>query len=83
LFSGREQVQRAITIVCPLIGLAGYVRHGSWLQRLLSEQGASVHSFHQPVQDFPHYLGGVISGYQERFDFGMAFDFDGKGMEVG
>jgi hypothetical protein len=31
-------------------------------------------------EDVLHYLGGVISGHQERFDFRMAFDFAGTRM---
>jgi hypothetical protein len=29
------------------------------------------------VQDFLRYLSAVVSGYQERFDLRMAFDFVG------
>jgi hypothetical protein len=28
------------------------------------------------------YLGAVVPGYQEHFDFGMAFDFVGEGVGV-
>jgi len=35
--------------------------------------GVSVHAFHRPAQDFLHYLSAVIAGYQEHFDFRMAW----------